>query len=95
MNIPKILAVALLVYTGSHFTHGQAQVNNSYQLVILKLGNNNNSFSKEEVHRMENEHMRYISRLSKAGQLANAGPFEGGGEILVMNSTREVQRDYF
>ena len=42
------------------------------------------------VQEIENEHLRNISRLADQGYLVNAGPFEGGGEILIFNtSSRE------
>ncbi len=93
MTIFKILTVVLLGITCTHFSHGQAQEKNTYLLVILQQVNSTNSYSEEEIQVMENEHMRHISRLSKDGQLANAGPFEEGGEILVMNTTTRQETE--
>jgi len=56
-----------------------------YMLVFL-TPLNNNQISVEEAQVIENDHLRNIGQLSESGILANAGPFEGGGELMVLNT---------
>ena len=57
----------------------------SYILVFLTPANNRN-ISIEEAQVIENNHLRNIGHLSESGVLANAGPFEGGGEFMLLNT---------
>ncbi len=62
------------------------QESDNYMFVFVRINNSGNSFTEEEIQVMENEHLRHISRMSENGDLANAGPLEGGGEILILNT---------
>jgi uncharacterized protein YciI len=46
----------------------------------------NKQISAEEAQVIENDHLKNIGRLSESGVLANAGPFEGGGEFMLLNT---------
>jgi len=60
--------------------------NNNYILVLLTSIQNAN-LTVEEKQVIENNHLRNIGRMSENGLIANAGPFEGGGEIMLLNTT--------
>lgn len=70
----------------SQVTEAYTQYGDDYMFVFIKKIKRENSFSKEEIQVMENEHLRHIIRMSENGDLANAGPFEGGGEFLIINN---------
>lgn len=79
----KFLVFILFLATLS----SQAQRGNKFMFVFLTPSN---SMENTAVQEIENEHLRNISRLADQGYLVNAGPFEGGGEILIFNtSSRE------
>jgi uncharacterized protein YciI len=59
-----------------------AQPPGQYKLVFLTESKNHNPV--ENIQAVENEHLRTISRLADRGLLVNAGPFEGGGELLIL-----------
>lgn len=56
----------------------------SYIIVFL-TPRSNDGLAEDEIQIIDNDHLRNIGRLSENKILANAGPFEGGGEIMILN----------
>lgn len=55
--------------------------------VFLNKNPNKVEISKDSVDALMEKHFENMGVLGKEGKLINAGPFEGGGGIFVMNST--------
>lgn len=79
-----LLLIAMIVLINLP-SRSQSQDKKSYVLVFLSPVSNER-ISVEEAQVIENNHLRNIGRLSESGVLANAGPFEGGGELMVLNT---------
>jgi len=84
MKATFLLTAAILLINLPSWSQNEDN-QHSYMLVFLTPVNNN-QISDEEAQVIENDHLRNIGRLSESGVLANAGPFEGGGELMVLNT---------
>lgn len=72
----------------------QAQEKQQTYMLAFLTPKDNEQLSAEEIQVLENDHLRNIGKLSESGVLANAGPFEGGGELMLLNtSTRNDTED--
>lgn len=74
--------IIILMMTGMNTLYSQTPEH--FMLVFLTKSKDH--ILVEDSHEIENEHLRTISRLADQGFLVNAGPFEGGGEILLLNT---------
>ncbi len=61
--------------------------------MVVFLTPSKNHLSVENSQKIENEHLRTISRLADEGILVNAGLFEGGGEVLILNTTSRAETE--
>lgn len=64
----------------------QAQKNEGLYFVFLHSNPDKPQISDDEIARLQEAHLANIDRLAKAGKLLAAGPFEGGGGILILDA---------
>ncbi len=55
--------------------------------VFLNVNVTKATISEDSVNTLMEQHFKNMATLGKEGKLINAGPFEGGGGLFVMNST--------
>ena len=55
-------------------------------MVFLNSKPDKEELPKEQVEKIQEGHMANIKRLAKEGKLLDAGPFEGGGGIFILNT---------
>ncbi len=55
--------------------------------VFLNVNPNKETLSEDSVKTLMDGHFNNMARLGTEGKLINAGPFEGGGGLFVMNSS--------
>jgi uncharacterized protein YciI len=75
----------LIVFTGLISSHLFAQEYDRV-FVFLNVNPNKEVLSEDSVKSLMDGHFNNMGALGTAGKLINAGPFEGGGGIFVMNS---------
>ena len=68
-----------------------ALAQDQYTLVFLHKRADAEQIGKEESERLMQGHMANMNRLAKEGKLLAAGPFDGGGGIFIMNTTRKEE----
>ncbi len=78
-----ILSLTLIVICVNAFAQ-----NKSFSFVFLNNKPDKEVLSKEKSDSIMQGHMNNIGRLAKEGKLLAAGPFEGGGGIFVLNTTK-------
>lgn len=59
-----------------------------FHLVFLNKKENKKELSEEEVKKLMEGHMANIGRLAKEGKLWAAGPFDGGGGIFILKTSK-------
>ena len=55
--------------------------------VFLNVNTNKETLSEDSVKTLMDGHFNNMARLGTEGKLINAGPFEGGGGLFIMNSS--------
>jgi len=85
----RIIFITVVLITGVHALYSQSP--GQFMIVFLTVSNNQNLV--EDSQEIENEHLRNISRLADQGFLVNAGSFEGGGEVLILNTKSRTETE--
>ena len=80
--VMKKLLVIILVLVG---VESMAQTFDRV-FVFLNKNPNKEQISEEAQKKLIDQHMANMGVLASEGKLINAGPFEGGGDIFVMNT---------
>jgi len=63
----------------------------TYTFVFLHKKADAEVLPKEQIDKLMEGHMANINRLAKEGKLIAAGPFEGGGGMFVLNTTKKEE----
>ncbi len=53
----------------------------TYQVGLFKKGPDSSVRSKEELQRIQSEHLAHLGKMNEAGKLVGAGPFLDGGDL--------------
>jgi len=86
--------IRLIIFLLS-ITYTSAQEVITYTAVFLSKNSTIDTYSESEYQKIENEHLRSIGRLSDSGILVNGGPFEGGGELLILGTKDRKETDFW
>ncbi len=78
----KLAALVLLLSSITCFSQ------EAYTIVFLHKKTDSEKLPEGEVKKIMDGHMANMERLAKEGKLVAAGPFEGGGGIFIMNTTK-------
>ena len=84
----KKLPVILLLLTLFLANLSQAQSNNLF-FVFLNTNPDKEQLGVEKAEQLQAAHLQNIDRLAKEGIIRAAGPFEGGGGFLILNTKDE------
>jgi uncharacterized protein YciI len=80
----KSIAVLLVLFIGVQQLTAQATIN--YFFVFLNTNPDKPQISEEETERLQALHLENLDKLAADGILHAAGPFEGGGGMLVLSA---------
>ncbi len=79
--------VTLLLLAGLLIsTLGFAQSNKDLFFVFLNTNPDKEQISKKKINKLQEEHLENITRLSNEGIMRAAGPLDGGGGILILQT---------
>lgn len=82
-NLISIFTIVLVVFATSNL---QAQKNEGLFFVFLNSNPDKPQISDDEKEGLQAAHMANLDRLAQEGLLLAAGPFEGGGGLLILDA---------
>lgn len=82
-NLISFLTIVFVLFTAGEL---QAQKNEGLFFVFLNSNPDKPQISDDEKENLQAAHLANLDRLSQEGKLLAAGPFEGGGGMLVLDS---------
>ena len=82
-NLISIFTIVLIIFAASNL---QAQKNEGLFFVFLNSNPDKPQISDKEKEGLQAAHMANLDRLAQEGKLLAAGPFEGGGGLLILDA---------
>lgn len=83
-----ILFISVVLFSTFQLT---AQTDSDLYFVFLNTNPDKEVLSESKVETLQTEHLNNIDRLSAEGKLIAAGPFEGGGGILILKAKDQFE----
>jgi uncharacterized protein YciI len=87
-NLYTLLLTTLLLVSASGI---HAQKNEGLFFVFLNSNPEKPAIGEEEKQKLQEAHLANLDRLAKEGKLLAAGPFDGGGGILVLDAANKEE----
>ena len=83
-----ILLISVFIFSVTQLT---AQQNDELFFVFLNTNPDKEKLSENKVKNLQTAHLENMSRLAQEGKLIAAGPFEGGGGMLVLKAENQFR----
>ena len=83
-----ILLISVLFFSAAQLT---AQQSDELFFVFLNTNPDKEELSENKIETLQTAHLDNIDRLAKEGKLIAAGPFDGGGGMLVLKAENQFR----